>query len=108
MTTSSSAPVPLAAFLPTVYSRTQRPDPIEPFTAAVAQLPQPADRLHPAKDLLNQLPFLLIDRVAFVPGRARVDHCLEFELVNRPDVQPITQAADQRLRRVLRQVASVA
>jgi choline dehydrogenase-like flavoprotein len=55
-----------------------------------------------------KLPFLLIDRVAFVPGRARVDHCLEFELVNRPDVQPITQAADQRLRRVLRQVASVA
>lgn len=29
-----------------------------------------------------------------------------FELVNRPDVQPIARAADQRLRRVLDQIAS--
>ena len=48
-------------------------DPIDAFTAAVAQLPQPADGLHPAEDLLDQLPFPLTDCVAFRPGRPTVD-----------------------------------
>src|SRR5207302_8162869 len=34
-------------------------DPIDQCTAAVSQLAQPADRLHPAEDLLNQLSFPL-------------------------------------------------
>ena len=42
-------------------------------TAAVPQLAQPADGFHPAKDLLDQLPFLLTDGVAGVTGRPAVN-----------------------------------
>ena len=48
-------------------------DPIDQFTAAVSQLTQPADRLHPTEDLLDQLSFLLTDRVAHLAGRPAVD-----------------------------------
>src|SRR3977135_3516080 len=43
-------------------------DPVDEFATPVPQLPQPADRLHPSEDLLDQLPFLLTDGV---PGMAR-------------------------------------
>ena len=48
-------------------------DPIDELAAAVPQLAQPADGLHPAEDLLDQFPFPLADRIARVPGGAAVD-----------------------------------
>src|SRR6266436_1021297 len=38
-------------------------DPIDEFATAVSQLPQPAHRFHPAKDLLDQLALLLADGI---------------------------------------------
>src|SRR5216684_5985299 len=48
-------------------------DPIDETASTMPQLPQPADRLHPTKDLFNQLPFLLADQVAGVSRGAAVD-----------------------------------
>src|SRR5512134_513187 len=49
-----------------------RPQPC-PVAAAVAGLPQAADRLAPTEDLLDPLPTPLAYRVARMPGRARID-----------------------------------
>ena len=43
-------------------------DLIDERSAPMAQLPQPADRLQPAEDLLDQLPFPLTDVVTGMPG----------------------------------------
>ena len=48
-------------------------DPVDERSASVAQLPQTANRFHPAEALFDELPFLLTDGVAGVPGRARID-----------------------------------
>src|SRR5512132_2011273 len=48
-------------------------DPGDERPAAMAQLPQPADRFHPPEALLHQLAFLLTDRVPGVARRATVD-----------------------------------
>jgi membrane protein len=47
--------------------------PVDARAAAVPQLAQQADGLHPAKALLDQLPFLLTDRVARMTRRPRID-----------------------------------
>src|ERR1700674_3356348 len=47
-----------------VRRRRERDDPIDAFPAAMPELAQPADGLQPAKDLLDQLPLPLADRVA--------------------------------------------
>src|SRR5204862_1609218 len=47
-----------------ISRRREGHDPIDELTAAVPQLAQPADGLHPPEDLLYQLPLLLADRVA--------------------------------------------
>src|SRR5712691_8124074 len=47
--------------------------PIDARAAAVPQLAQQADGLHPAKALLDQLALLLTDRVARMSGRAGID-----------------------------------
>src|SRR5207237_900878 len=44
-----------------------------PTSAAVAELAQPADRLHPAEDLFNPFPRALTDRVARMTCRARIE-----------------------------------
>ena len=49
-----------------VRRRGEGHDPIDEGAAAMAQLSQPAHRLHPAEDLLDQLPFLLADGIARV------------------------------------------
>ena len=41
--------------------------------ATMPQLPQAADGLQPAEALLHELPFLLTDGVAGMPGRAAID-----------------------------------
>src|SRR4029453_13126261 len=56
-----------------VGRRGERHDPIHPFAAAVPQLAQAADGLHPAEDLLDQLPFALTDPIARMPCGAPVD-----------------------------------
>ena len=56
-----------------VGRRREGEDPVDERAAAVAQLAQAADGLHPAEALLDQLPFLLTDRVAGMPRRAGVD-----------------------------------
>src|SRR5688500_10152687 len=48
-------------------------DPFDLAAAAMPQLPEQADALHPAKRLLDLFPFALTDRVAGVPGRPRID-----------------------------------
>src|ERR1700692_2374353 len=55
-------------------------DPIDEFAATMPQLPQPADGLHPAEDLFDQLPFLLADQVAGMPRGATV-HGAAFDLL---------------------------
>src|SRR5438552_11869806 len=50
--------------------------PIDEVAAAMPQLPQPADGLHPAEDLLDQLTSLLTDRIARVTGCPIVDRTL--------------------------------
>jgi len=40
------------------------------------QFAEQADRFHPAKDLLNQFPFLLAHGVAGMPRRAIVDRAV--------------------------------
>src|SRR5437867_7699629 len=47
--------------------------PVDARAAAMSQLAHQTDRLHPAETLLDQLSFLLTDRVAGMPGRARID-----------------------------------
>src|SRR4030095_5786287 len=58
---------------PVVGRRGERHDPIHPFAAAVPQLAQAADGLHPAEDLLDQLPFALTDPVARTPWGAPLE-----------------------------------
>ena len=48
-------------------------DPIDQRPAAMTELPQPTDGLHPAPHLFDQLPFLLADRVARMSRRAPID-----------------------------------
>src|SRR6516225_4658269 len=48
-------------------------DPLHEGAAAMAKLPEAADRLHPPEGLLDELPFTLTDRVARVPRRPSVD-----------------------------------
>src|SRR6266850_5693399 len=48
-------------------------DPIDEFATAMPELAQTADGLQPAKDLLDQFPFLLADRVAGMPRGPLVD-----------------------------------
>src|SRR4029077_13930073 len=59
-----------------VRGRRERHDPIDACAATMPQLPQPADGLHPAKDLLDQFAALLADRRAVVPGRPTVNRAL--------------------------------
>src|ERR1700680_5140385 len=47
--------------------------PVDTRPAAVPQLAQQANGLHPAEALLDQLPLLLTDRVARMTGRAGID-----------------------------------
>src|SRR6476646_3960911 len=47
--------------------------PVHPTSAAVTELTQPADRLHPAEDFFNPFPGALADRVARMPRRARIE-----------------------------------
>src|SRR5262249_35091700 len=56
-----------------VRGGSERHDPVDQLAAAVPQLAQTADGLHPAEDLLNQLPSLLADRVAGVPRRPPIN-----------------------------------
>src|SRR6266850_5774126 len=56
-----------------VRRRREGHDPIDEFTAAMPKLAQPADGLQPTEDLLNQLPFLLADRVARMPSGPAID-----------------------------------
>src|SRR5206468_11807789 len=56
-----------------VGRRVERKDPIDERTAAMMELAQEADGLHPTKRLLDEFPFPLTDLVAGMPGRARID-----------------------------------
>src|ERR1700704_4718418 len=47
--------------------------PVDARAAAVSQLAHQTDRLHPAETLLDQLAFLLTDRIARMSGLARID-----------------------------------
>src|SRR4051812_39475527 len=47
--------------------------PVHPTSTPVAELAQPADRLHPAEDLLDPFPRALADRVAQMTCRARIE-----------------------------------
>src|SRR5438045_7774932 len=53
--------------------RSEDERPIDAGSAAVPQLPQQADGLHPTEALLDQFSFLLTDRVAGMTGRTRID-----------------------------------
>src|SRR5215210_2009248 len=66
-------------------------DPIDELSAAVPELPQATDGLHPAEDLLDQLPLLLTDGVTGLPGGAAVDRTA-FRLLG--DVRRDTEGAD--------------
>jgi len=66
----------------------------------MVDLPHAADRLHPPKDLLDEFPLLLADRVAGRPGGAAIDgaaaHHLgdvrcEAELTRRLDKRPLVE-----------------
>ena len=56
-----------------VRRRGEGEDPPDEPSPSVAQLAQAANRFHPAEALFDELPFLLTDRVAGMPRRARVD-----------------------------------
>src|SRR6266481_2323316 len=56
-----------------VCRRGEGHDPIDAFTAAMPELAQPADRLHPAKDLLDQFPLSLADGIAGRTRRSIID-----------------------------------
>src|SRR5437899_8884388 len=56
-----------------VGRRREQTLPVHPTSAAVAELAQPADRLHPAEDLFNPFPRALADRVARMACRARIE-----------------------------------
>jgi hypothetical protein len=56
-----------------VRGRGEGEDPRHEVPAAVAQLAQAADRLHPPEALLHELPLPLTERVAGVPRGARID-----------------------------------
>src|SRR5437764_5396911 len=50
--------------------------PIDEVAAAMPQLPQPADGLHPAEDMIDQLTSLLTDRIARVTACTILDRTL--------------------------------
>ena len=56
-----------------VGGRREGHDPIDERTAPMAQLPQSANRLQPAEDLLDQLPLPLTDLVTGMPCGPAVD-----------------------------------
>ena len=54
----------------------QGDDPVDQRAAPVAQLPQSADGLRPAKDLLDQLPLSLVDLVARMARGPDIDRAI--------------------------------
>lgn len=58
--------------------------PIDNVAAAVPQLPQAADRLHPPERLLDQLAPLLTDQVAVVTSRSLINRALLLQSLSRP------------------------
>src|SRR4051812_43544392 len=61
-----------------VGGRREQKLPVHPTSAAVAELAQPADGLHPAEDLFNAFPRALADRVARMACRARIERTTAF------------------------------
>ena len=64
----------------------ERHVPIDDVAAAVPQLPQAADRLHPPERLLDQLAPLLTDQVAVVTSRSLIN-----DGIGEPAVQPLAE-----------------
>src|SRR5436190_10120421 len=86
-----------------VGRRREQELPVHPTAAAVTELAQPADRLHPAEDLFNPFPRALTDRVARMTCRARIERATVLLL---RDVGRGLEGA-QRLHEAVRVVAFV-
>src|ERR1700730_2240085 len=56
-----------------VSGRREDEDPVDAFSAAMAQLAQQAHRFKPAEDLFNPFALLLTDLIAAVTGGAAID-----------------------------------